>query len=141
MKSSTPAPRRWSWAWLIWLAAFLCVEIPGALAKRAGATFSENVWDWFSIRERKPLWKTRRVILGAFLATLSAHFMTGGAYPLTEGVAVIVAGVPVALTIVLSSLFERPGGGPMSGLLAKLLKPAFTPFLKRNWGKLLPLAL
>jgi len=66
---STPAQRRpegWSLAWIVWLTAFLVVEIPAAL-KRTG-TLSQHVWMWF----RGPL---RRSVLASFMVSLTAHFV------------------------------------------------------------------
>ncbi len=122
--------RGWRLAWLAWLFAFLVVEIPAAI-KKTGGTLSENTWDWFSVRERKRFWLARRFVLGLFMAELSAHFLTGGAYPVTGGLAVIVAGTPAAVVIVLSSILEREEGNVMLKWLA--LK-----FVKARWGELLP---
>lgn len=75
----------WSWAWIAWLAAFAAIE-GAALARDArGDTLSEHVWDWFGIgRHGEPrpevtgTVRLRRFTLLAFLAWLSAHFLTGG---------------------------------------------------------------
>jgi len=71
--------------WLVWLAAFLLVEIPAALRK--SGTLSAAVWTWF----RGPL---RRSVLGAFMVTLTAHFVWQ-ASPWW-----LLSAVPVAATIV-----------------------------------------
>lgn len=137
---STPRPSTGSGRWLAWLLAFLALEVPAAV-RGDGATLSENAWNWFSVRERRRFWLARRLILGAFMAVLSAHFLTGGAYAWTGGAAVIVAGAPVGVVVLLSALFERRKGAAMGGLVAKLLKPLLVKTLKGNWGRLLPLLL
>ena len=73
------------WPWLLWLSAFLLVEIPAALRK--SGTLSAAVWTWF----RGPL---RRSVLGAFMVTLTAHFVWQ-ASPWW-----LLSAVPVAATIV-----------------------------------------
>lgn len=97
---------RWAPAWLLWLGLFLLVELPAAIWK-TGGTLSENVWFWFSVRERRRFWLARRLFLALFLVELSAHFLTGGAYPLTGGLAVILTVLPVGAIIALSSIFEQ----------------------------------
>ncbi len=111
-------PRRPSvaWAWLIWLGLFLAVEIPAAIWK-TGGTFSECIWFWFSVRERRRFWLARRLILALFLIELSAHFLTGGAYPVTGGLAVILTGLPAGVVIVLSSIFEQKECSLMSNVM------------------------
>lgn len=126
----------WVACWLAWLAVFIAVEVPAAIRKRGG-TLSENTWDWFSVKEHKRFWLPRRCILGVFMVVLTAHFLTGGAYLVSSGLAVGITGAPVGAVIVLSSIYERKGDR-MGGLLAKLIRPLAIKFLKGNWGKLLP---
>jgi hypothetical protein len=103
----------WTRRWLLWLGAFLAIEIPAALNKEPDDTLSEKTWDWFSVRERRRFWLARRIILGLFMAELTAHFLTGGVYPITGGAAVIATALPTSLVIVLSSVFE---GGTVNWL-------------------------
>ena len=66
--------------WLFWVAMFGAVEGAALVNKREGDTLSEHVWDWFSIQSKGSGWRARRFVLLAFLAWLSAHFLTGGAF-------------------------------------------------------------
>jgi hypothetical protein len=77
----------WTWAWLVWIAYFLVVEGFALFNSRPGDTLSEHVWAWFGTGRRRPGeperqrsgWtQLRRVLLLAFLAWLSIHFLTGG---------------------------------------------------------------
>jgi hypothetical protein len=105
MKKPTP----WTAAWLVWLVLFLIVEVPAAISGTKLDTFSENVWKWFG---REPgtfgngpggrFRKTRRLILGLFMLTLSGHFVFG--WP--GGTGIIIAGIPVGLVILYSVVKE-----------------------------------
>ncbi|BCJ41656.1 hypothetical protein GCM10010168_53460 [Actinoplanes ianthinogenes] len=73
--------------WLLWLAYFLVLEGVALFNSRPGDTLSEHVWTWFGTQRRKPGeperprsgWtQLRRVLLLAFMAWLSIHFLTGG---------------------------------------------------------------
>lgn len=79
----------WNTAWLLWLGIFLALEIPAALRKRPGATFSEHCWTWFG----SPL---RRLILIVFMLALLAHL----AFHATV-IPVIVGGALVLLCILI----------------------------------------
>ena len=77
----------WTWLWLGWLVYFLIVEGIALYRSTPGDTLSEHVWVWFGTQRRKPGdpyrprtgWtQLRRVLLLAFLAWLSVHFLTGG---------------------------------------------------------------
>lgn len=70
----------WTVAWLLWGSAFFAIEIPAILDRKPGGTLSENVWAWFSIKNKSTGWRARRLVLLAFLAWLSLHFLTGGAF-------------------------------------------------------------
>ncbi len=76
-----------TWIWLLWIAAFLGIEGVALFNSKPGDTLSEHVWAWFGTQRRKPGeperprsgWtQLRRFTLLAFLAWLSAHFLTGG---------------------------------------------------------------
>lgn len=81
-----------SWAtagWLAWMAYFLVLEGWALFNSRPGDTLSEHVWAWFGTQRRRPGesprevtgWvRLRRFVLLAFLAWLSAHFLTGGLF-------------------------------------------------------------
>lgn len=59
------APRsRWSLAWMLWLLAFLLLEIPAALDKRPGGTLSEQVWRWL------PDWRLWAILAGLLVSLL-----------------------------------------------------------------------
>lgn len=71
--------------WLSWIGAFLVVEGVALFNKEEGDTLSEHVWRWFAVgdaRHARPElngWvRARRFALLAFMAWLSAHFLTGG---------------------------------------------------------------
>ncbi|KXK63339.1 hypothetical protein AWW66_03230 [Micromonospora rosaria] len=77
----------WTWAWLAWFAWFAVVEGMALFNSRPGDTLSEHVWAWFGTQRRRPGeperprsgWtQLRRFLLIAFMAWLSAHFITGG---------------------------------------------------------------
>lgn len=92
-----------AYGWLAWLLLFLAYEIPAAIAERVYArrgerrqiTLSRNVWRWFGVTEWRPYRTARRVVLAAFMTTLSAHFVF--AWP--QALAIIATGAPVALVI------------------------------------------
>ena len=74
--------------WLAWLAWFVVEEGLSIRSGAIGNTLSGHVWKWFSIRTEKypdgaqvQKWvRVRRFILLAFLAWLTAHFLTGGRF-------------------------------------------------------------
>lgn len=63
--------------WIVWLAViFLPYELYAAFSKKKGDTLSENVWDWFAVKNTEAKHgKLRRFILWAFLASLLSHFI------------------------------------------------------------------
>jgi len=99
-----------SWPWLAWLGAFLLVEIPAALRK--SGTLSAAVWTWFA-------GPVRRSVLGAFMVTLTAHFVWQ-ASPWW-----LLSAVPVAAIIVDAVWW----GGEMS-LIDKALRSLGTRWLR-----------
>lgn len=62
------------WYWLIWIVAFLVVEIPAAIWKPTW-TFSHHVWKWFNI-DKTPTW-WRWLALTGFLVGIIVHFSVG----------------------------------------------------------------
>lgn len=74
----------WTWAWIAWLGAFAAIEGKALFNKEKGDTLSEHVWRWFSTQkvDNDPTgWvRLRRFTLLAFMAWLSVHFLTGGAF-------------------------------------------------------------
>lgn len=77
----------WDWLWVLWLGAFLAIEIPGLVNHTENDTLSEHVWRWFGISKtgageerRTPTAgvRFRRFLLLSFCAWLVAHFLTGG---------------------------------------------------------------
>ncbi|WP_406321036.1 hypothetical protein [Streptomyces sp. NBC_00519] len=68
----------YSVAWLVWLGAFVGLEIPALFNRRRGDTFSEHIWRWFAVRSSGRYAVLRRLLLVAVLAWLVAHFLTGG---------------------------------------------------------------
>lgn len=74
-----------TWGWLLWIAAFLAMEIPELLNNATGDTLSEKVWSWFAIKnatsgKARVAGQARRFVLVAFLAWLCLHFLTGGRF-------------------------------------------------------------
>ena len=67
-------------AWILWIAYFLIVEFDALLTGNIPGTLSEHVWAWFSMKGYGPLWRLRRFLLLAFMAWLSAHFLTAGKF-------------------------------------------------------------
>jgi hypothetical protein len=69
-------------AWLAWLAAFGVIEGSALVSKREGDTLSEHVWRWFAVKDksRRGTVRARRFALLAFMAWLTAHFLTGGRF-------------------------------------------------------------
>jgi hypothetical protein len=63
--------------WLAWLLLlFLPYEVYGAFSEKKGDTLSENVWDWFAVKNKQAKYgRARRFILLGFLVTLSFHFV------------------------------------------------------------------
>ncbi|MFF7361091.1 hypothetical protein [Streptomyces sp. NPDC008125] len=73
----------YTWAWLVWLGAFVAIEGRALFNRSAGDTLSEHVWSWFAVKgSADPTgWvRLRRFTLLAFMAWLSAHFLTGGRF-------------------------------------------------------------
>lgn len=71
--------------WVLWLVAFLVVEGIALFNRQEGDTLSEHVWKWFAVGEAGKArpeitgWvRARRFALLAFMAWLTAHFLTGG---------------------------------------------------------------
>lgn len=99
-----------AYGWLAWLLLFLAYEIPAAIAEvvyarrgqRRAITLSRNVWRWFGVTEWRPYRTARRVVLAAFMLTLTSHFVF--AHP--EAWAIIATGAPVALVIGYAVLVE-----------------------------------
>jgi hypothetical protein len=75
--------------WLAWIAWFLVEEGLALFKGGTKATLSGHVWQWFGINAGnggapatgETGWtQLRRFGLAAFLAWLSLHFLTGGAF-------------------------------------------------------------
>lgn len=58
--------------WIIWLLQFAAIEGP-ALFAPGHATLSEQVWDWFSVKNKSSGWLWRRATLLFFLVWLLVH--------------------------------------------------------------------
>lgn len=92
--------------WVLWLACFLTMELWAAINRVEGATLSERTWAWLGIRPQEPLRMLRVPTVAVFLLELTLHFMTGGIYPWSGGLAVIVTASPLSLVIGYSLAFE-----------------------------------
>jgi hypothetical protein len=92
---------------MLWLVAFLAVEIPAAIRERASKsyyvkTLSRHVWRWFSIGEFRPWWFLRWLVLAAFMVVLTLHFVMR-----LDPAYLIVCAVGMVAVIVYSEFFER----------------------------------
>jgi hypothetical protein len=76
----TAVARKWAYAWVAWIAAFLTIEVLALKNSAPGDTLSEHVWAVFSIKEKGNWWRARRFSLLAFMAWLVVHILTGGTY-------------------------------------------------------------
>jgi hypothetical protein len=76
----------WTWAWIGWGLYFAAVEGMALANAKTGDTLSEHVWAFIGMRDpgdpRHPSgWtRLRRFLVLAFMAWLSIHFLTGGAF-------------------------------------------------------------
>lgn len=64
--------------WLLWLGFFVAVEGQALLYKAPGATLTEHVVKWASIKTKGKWWRGRRFMLLAFTVWLAVHMLTGG---------------------------------------------------------------
>ncbi|MEU3091958.1 hypothetical protein ACWCQ0_43815 [Streptomyces massasporeus] len=70
-------------AWVAWLGFFVVIEGAALHLKEPGDTLSEHIWKWFhTAKDTVPdrTTRLRRFVLVAFLAWLSAHFLTDGTF-------------------------------------------------------------
>lgn len=70
--------------WLLWAAAFFCIEIPAWLDGKPGGTLSEYVWTLFGVRGKPRFWRVRRAVLLLALGMLGYHFLAGGGWFLVD---------------------------------------------------------
>lgn len=85
--------------WLFWLGGFFLTYEISAIALH-GITLSEQVWNWFSLGQKKVHWQLRRFVFLSFWLILGIghfYFQTSALW------SVIVPGVPFALVIILST--------------------------------------
>jgi hypothetical protein len=69
----------YSWAWVVWFAAFLAIEIPAAITNdRIGHPQSLSMNIWWLIRGKGIWHHTARLTLLLFLAWLVTHLLSGG---------------------------------------------------------------
>lgn len=65
--------------WVLWIVAFLAIELIALLDRRLDDTLSEHVWSWCHVRDNRPqayAWVLRGA-LALFMAWLSGHFVFG----------------------------------------------------------------
>ena len=71
-------------AWILWILAFVVIEGIALADSRRNDTLSEHVWTWFSLKGEKGSLRWWQAILRfgfmAFMAWLTIHFLTGGAW-------------------------------------------------------------
>lgn len=65
-------------AWILWILMFFAIEIPALVERRPGDTLSAYIWRWFSIKEKSPGYRWRRLVLVIGLVWLVLHLLTGG---------------------------------------------------------------
>jgi len=82
--------------WVVWLLViFLPYELYGAFSKKDGDTLSENVWDWFAVKNKNAKYgRLRRLILFGFWVGLGSHFVFA-----TSVLPVIIGGIGMAWSI------------------------------------------
>ena len=88
--------------WLGWLVLFLVYELYAAVAPPLGDTLSENVWDWFGVRSKRPYSTLRRLVLAVFMVTLTLHFVFGA----PGGGWIMATGAPVAAVVLYATFRE-----------------------------------
>lgn len=82
LTSAAPAPpttHPGDWLWLLWVLAFVVIELALYVWRGTPATFSGLIWRWQDgapgdVRGRR----IRRLVLGAALAWLGWHLVGGG---------------------------------------------------------------
>ncbi len=117
---------RWTRAWLLWLLAFLAVELPAAIRK-TGGTLSETVWSrWFPT-------KARRLVPCTFLLVLAVHFFDGGAHAWSGGLVVALSGAPVTFMVLWA---ERRSGVGLIGDVKAVLRLKAARDRLREAGKM-----
>ena len=116
--------QRRPWLWLIWLGAFLAIELPSAI-KRTGGTLSEVVWGrWLPT-------KKRRLFVVQFLAVLSVHLYDGGKHMWSGGGAIASSGVVLALAVLYAELIEKRSA---MGLTDKMVQWFALRWIKEKAG-------
>jgi len=100
----------WTFNWLFWLAGFFLAYELVAVAV-GGRTLSRQMWNWFSLGQRKRYWILRRVVFVVFCTLLIyGHFL----FQAPVWWSVILPGIPFAGVIALSSFVwkDAAASGP-----------------------------
>ncbi len=87
-----------TFSWLFWLGGFFLAYELAAVAF-GWRTLSRQVWNWFSLGQRKIYWPVRRAVFVVFWIALGIHFY----WQAPAFWSVILPGIPFAAVIVLSS--------------------------------------
>ncbi len=91
-----------TFSWLFWLGGFfLAYELVAVVMH--WRTLSAQVWNWFSLGQRKRYWPLRRAVFVVFWVLLGIHFVFQAPALWT----VILPGIPFAAVIVLSTFVWR----------------------------------
>lgn len=101
-------PSGWTWAWMAWLIAFLCIELPAAASERgtnAAKTLSRHIWAWLD-----EWWEV--VALVGFLVSLLLHLVPAIKLSVMY---LVVFGVGLGVAIVRSTFFENGPASPAEG--------------------------
>jgi len=68
----------WTLLWVIWIAAFACIELAALLNDRPGDTLSEHFRKWFRT-DTKPGRTAWLIVSGIFVAWFLVHIAVKGA--------------------------------------------------------------
>lgn len=71
-----PLARKYTLAWVIWLAMFGAIEGSALLNKKRGDTLTEHVRKWAAVGNKPKGWRLRRFTLLTLLAWMAGHFLT-----------------------------------------------------------------
>lgn len=93
--------------WVLWLAAFLVMELTAVIHRTPGATFSERVWAWAGIRPQRASRWIRIPTVPFFGLELVVHLSTGGSHWWSGGLAIATTSAPLAFVIAWSLWEQR----------------------------------
>ena len=68
----------WTIGWVLLFGLGFALEGAAFFNRDRGATLSQHVWSWFSLKGKSRGWRARRFAFLTFWAWLTIHFFTGG---------------------------------------------------------------